>query len=315
MTPTKVLYVLGTQRGGSTIAGRVIGAQPGFAFGGEVRRLWARGLGPGRTCGCGRGFDACALWSKVLPDVLVDGVTASQVAAWQEEVAPGDHSWRAAERVVRASRPGARRWPALERYRTVMGRMYTAMARALDARVLVDASKLPADAAVLLGIEGVDASVLHLVRDPRGVVHSQLRRRAPSGGIERARVVRLAGSWAVRHGAARRLARGRGGAGWLELRYEDFATDPRPALTRVADLVGERPGPLPADGRYDLAEVHTAGGRLPAETGVALRRDDRWQTELPAPERVVATTATLPLLLHFGYPLGRSGQACVARTQ
>ena len=307
MTPTKVLYVLGTQRGGSTIAGRVIGAQPGFAFGGEVRRLWARGVGPGRTCGCGLGFDACPLWSKVLPEALVDGVTAAQVTAWQEEVAPHDHSWRGAERVVRASRPGARPWPALERYRTVMARMYTAMARALDARVLVDASKLPADAAVLMGIDGVEASVLHLVRDPRGVVHSQLRRRAPSGGVQRARVLPLAGAWAVRHGAARRLARGRGDAGWLELRYEDFATDPGPALARVSELLGEQPQPVPPDGRYDLAEVHTAGGPLPAETDVVLRRDDRWQTELPAPERVVATTATLPLLLRFGYPLSRSG--------
>jgi hypothetical protein len=70
--------------------------------------------------------------------------------------------------------------------------------------------------------------------------------------------------------------------------------------------VGERPEPFPPGGRYDLAEVHTAGGQLPAETGVALRRDDRWKTELPAPERVIATTATLPLLLRFGYPLGRS---------
>ena len=303
---TKVLYVLGTQRGGSTITGRVIGAQPGFAFGGEIRRLWARGIGPGRTCGCGRAFDACPLWSKVLAEVLVDGVTAAHVAAWQEEVAPRDHSWRAAERVVRASRPGARPWPALGRYRTVMGRMYTSMARALDARVLVDASKLPADAAVLLGIGGVDATVLHLVRDPRGVVHSQLRRRAPSGGVGRARVVRLAGAWAVRHGAARRLAGAAGDAGWLELRYEDFATEPGPALTRVAELVGERPGPVPPDARYDLAEVHTAGGRLPAETGVVLRRDDRWETELPAAERLVATAATLPLLVRFGYPLGPS---------
>ena len=305
--PTKVLYVLGSQRGGSTIVGRVIGTHPGFAFGGEVRRLWQRGIGPGRTCGCGQGFDACPLWSKVLPEVLVEGVTAAHVAAWQEEVAPGDHSWRGAERVMRASRPGAQRWAALGSYRAVMGRMYTAMARALGARVLVDASKLPADAAVLLGIDGVEAAVLHLVRDPRGVVHSQLRRRAPSGGVQRARVVGLAGAWALRHGAARRLVRARDDARWLELRYEDFAEDPGPALTRVADLLGERPAPVPPDGRYDLDAVHTAGGRLPAEAGVDLRRDDRWRTELPAPERIVATTATLPLLVRFGYRLGRFG--------
>ncbi len=302
--PTKVLYILGTQRGGSTIAGRVIGTQPGFAFGGEIRRLWARGVGPGRRCGCGRAFATCPLWAQVLPEVLVDGVTPTQVAAWQEEVAPGKHSWRHAERVLLASRPAARPWPALERYRTLMGRMYTAMAGALGARVLVDASKLPADAAVLAGIDGVESYVLHLVRDPRGVVHSQLRRRAPSGGMRRVRVVGLAGAWAVRHAAARRLA-GHGGPGWLELRYEDFVSEPGPALARVAALVGERPAPLPPDGRYQLGEVHTAGGQLPAEPGVVLRRDDRWGTELPSPELALTTVATLPWLLRFGYPLRR----------
>jgi len=303
---TKVLYLLATQRGGSTIVGRVIGSQPGFAFGGEVRRLWARGIGPGRACGCGLSFDVCPFWAHVLSRVLVDGLTAGQVAAWQEEVAPRAHSWRHTGRVVRASRPGSPSWPALERYRAAMGRMYAAMSEVLGARVLVDASKLPADAAVTLGIEGVEAHVLHLVRDPRGVVHSQLGRQSPSGASRRWTAARLAGAWAVRHGAGRLLARRRGQAGWLELRYEDFVADPVRSLSQVAQLVGEQPASVPSGRTYDLDEVHTAGGRLPAVWGVGLERDDRWRTQLPAVERAVTTAATLPWLLRFGYPLAPS---------
>ncbi len=300
---TKVLYVLGTQRGGSTVIGRVIGSQPGFAFAGEVRRLWARGVGPGRTCGCGLSFDECPFWSAVLPEVLVDGLTPARVATWQEEVAPSHRSWLHAERVARAGEPGAEAWPALGHYRAAMGRMYAAIGHALGARVVVDSSKLPADAAVLAGIEGVGAYVLHLVRDPRGVVHSQLRRRAPWGGLRRAKVVTLSAGWAVRHAAAGRLARRWPDGRWLRLRYEDFVSQPARALALVAELVGERPAPLPAGGSFDLVEVHTPGGQLPARSGEQLRLDDRWQRELPAPERAVTTAATVPWIVRFGYPL------------
>lgn len=301
----KVLYVLGTQRGGSTIIGRVIGAQPGFAFGGEVRRLWARGTGPGRTCGCGRTFAVCPMWSQVLPRVLVDGVDAPQVAAWQEEVASPSHSWRHAERILRAQAPGADPWPALVHYREAMGRMYSGMAATLGARVLVDASKLPADAAVLLGIGDVDPYVLQLVRDPRGVVHSQLQRRARRGPAGWARTGYLAASWGARHAAARRLAARSPGVPWLRMTYEEFVTGPVDALAQIAEVVGEPVSPLPASSVWDLAEVHTPGGALPARSGVALERDSRWESSLPAIERAVVTAATLPWLLRFGYPIGR----------
>jgi hypothetical protein len=305
--PTKVLYMLGTQRGGSTIVGRVIGTRPGFAFGGEVRRLWARGVAAGRTCGCGRGFDACPLWSKVLPRVLVDGLTAEQVAAWQHEVAPRAHSWIHAERIVRRD-GSARCWPALEHYRAAISRMYQAMADELQAGVVVDTSKLPADAAVLLGVEGVEPYFLHLVRDPRGVVHSQLRRDSRTGGSHRWRVLRLSAAWALRHGAAGRLARltrRPSPAGSLRLRYEDFVADPSGALDQVARLVGTQPVGTSGDGSYDLAEVHTAGGRLPARSGVRLELDDRWHSQLSALDTSIIGAATLPWLLRFGYPLTR----------
>src|SRR5207245_1565431 len=59
---TKVLYVVGTQRGGTTIVGRLLGALPGFTFAGEVRRIWGRLIPNGQVCGCGRRFEECPVW-------------------------------------------------------------------------------------------------------------------------------------------------------------------------------------------------------------------------------------------------------------
>src|SRR5687768_7919448 len=68
-TPTKVLYVLGSQRGGTTILGRLLGTIDGVEFGGEMRNLWGRGLRGPRSCGCGKGQWDCEVWSRVLAEL------------------------------------------------------------------------------------------------------------------------------------------------------------------------------------------------------------------------------------------------------
>ena len=89
------------------------------------------------------------------------------------------------------------------------------------------------------------------------------------------------------------------------MRYEDFVADPSGALDQVGRLVGTTSVAPSGQGTYDLAEVHTPGGRLPARSGVRLELDDRWHSQLTGLEAVVAAAATLPWLLRFGYPLSR----------
>lgn len=297
----KVLYILGTQRGGSTIFGRVVGNTPGFAFAGEVRRLWERGLGPGRTCGCGQPFDVCPVWSKALPAALGTDVTPEQMAGWQREVAPPTHSWRRSDCVL-AHREQPARWPHLASYVTVMDRLYPALARAYGTAVLIDGSKLPADAAVLSCLPGVDPYYLHLVRDPRGVLASQLRR-AGSGRDGRPPLRRAAyGSlaWSARQLSARHLARRLPSARILQLRYEEFVADPDATVAAVRDFVGAPPSPSSLRASIALPLVHTPGGVLPA-TAARLVEDTRWRSELSRPERTAITLLTLPLLRRFGY--------------
>src|SRR5690242_20041155 len=133
----KVLYIVGSQRGGTTLPGRVLGEIAGIAFGGEVRRIWERGLGPGRTCGCGELLEHCPLWGQVLP-VALGGYAWQDVQRWQQAVAPTRHT-----SVSLVTRPFARTRNATDasRYREVMGRLYTAIAEFHGAGVVVDASK------------------------------------------------------------------------------------------------------------------------------------------------------------------------------
>lgn len=302
----KVLYVLGTQRGGTTIAGRVIGQLPGFAFLGELRKLWQVGLPEGRTCGCGLGYDACPVWSAVLPPVM-DGTDSAAMRRWQDATAPDRHSSLQAWRMSRAGHASVDVQP----YAARLGATYVGLAAATGARVLVDTSKLPADAVVVSRLREVDAYFLELVRDPRGTVHSALQR--TGGGTRRLHArpaVTGAAGWLVRHAAARAILRDVGPARATVVTYERLMAEPNAVLAEIAAFVGES---APSDGvvvdgkvALDVAHTPIGGGRFGADT-VELERDDRWVTGLGAGDRRIVAALTWPIARRFGY--GRAGHA------
>ncbi len=297
----KVLYVLGTQRGGTTIVGRIIGQMPGFAFTGELRKLWQVGVADDRRCGCGKSYSTCEVWSVVLPRLLA-GVEIAQVQRWQRGAVPDRGSSLQSLRL--AHDDGRRHAEAVASYRSTLAATYEALAGATGARVLVDTSKLPADAALISHMDEIDTFFVHLVRDPRGTVHSILRRSRGEREHHLLQTVSGAAGWLMRHLAATALVRHVGTDRSLVISYEDMVSDPNAVLARVADLVGEPPPPAPVvvDGQVALAVAHTpiGAGRF-GETTTTLALDDRWVSDLGTLDRIVVTGLTQPLARRFGY--------------
>jgi len=298
---TKVLYVVGTQRGGTTIAGRLIGELGGFAFVGELRKLWQVGIADGRTCGCGSAYGDCDVWSAVVPPMLA-ATGIDTIQGWQRAAAPDRRSSLQAWRLAR--QPAGSHGPAVRSYASLLSTTYAALAAATGARVIVDTSKLPADAVLVTGLDDIDPYIVQLVRDPRGTVSSTLARSGP--GKRRHPRQALAGSsgWLVRHLAGRAL-RHRVGADRSRLvTYEDLLADPESVLADIAALVGEpEPAdPVVVDGRAELGVAHTpiGNGRFRPES-VALTHDERWMTALGRADRLIVSTVTRPLARSFGY--------------
>ncbi|HVV37154.1 MAG TPA: sulfotransferase [Acidimicrobiales bacterium] len=296
----KVLYILGTQRGGTTIAGRVAGALPGFAYGGEMHRLWERGVGTEVRCGCGQRLAACPVWSRAMPAALA-GTDAALARAWQRAAAPDRASAGKLARLL-----SGRRGDADAKYAALTGRVYAAFADATNARVVVDASKLPTDAYVAAK-SGVDAYVLHVVRDPRGIAYS-LARRADAEAHAHPRQVMLASAlWAGRNATAVALRHVVGADRFLTLRYEDLAADPSGTMARVACFVGEDAVlPVGTDGTVLLPTAHTptGEGRFVARP-VALSEDRAWVAALGAADFRLTTALTAPMRWRYGYRAAR----------
>lgn len=297
---SKVLYIAGWGRSGSTLLDTLLGQIDGFLSTGELRYVWERGVIGDWTCGCQRSVKTCPLWSKVLDAVVASReAEARTIVEWQRQVTRFRHT---PGLLYRASNDlGSDE--ALHSYIAVMERLFSAIREVTGARVIVDSSKRPSDAAALTLAPNLDLYVVHLVRDPRAVAYSW-RRRQP--GIDRHGVVDSTISWVawnlMSDGVRRKLPQRS-----ILVRYEAFVDDPQKTLTRIVELVGEDPLRIPdAHGKiFDVKETHTVSGNPGRfRSGpIEVRPDDEWRDRLGWRQKLGATVLALPLLHRYGYPI------------
>jgi hypothetical protein len=158
-------------------------------------------------------------------------------------------------------------------------------------------------------MDWIDPYVLHLTRDPRAVAYSFFCKRVKDGALIWTKdmgVLNTSLMWNYKNGIVEVLS-SRFRHIPLHMRYEDFVADPRGSLDRVLRFVGEFRSPLPFDDErsLDLKVQHTVSGNPSRFVlgKVELRENDAWKSEMKWSDRVLVTTATLPLLVKYGYRL------------
>ncbi len=303
---TKVLYIVGLGRSGSTILSNSLGQIKGFSSVGEICYAWKHDFIENRLCGCGRPFYECPVWTEVVREAFggPEGVDARRMIGLQRSGARTRHI------PMMLTKNGPKTLAGrLDGWLENTGRLYNALRAVTGSRVIVDSSKEPAYGYALGMVENVDLRVLHLIRDPRAAAYSWLKKKSQPDSEElefmhRFSPTKSAVLWDTWNAAAEALWRDEK---YLMLRYEDFVANPRQSFTRILDLLDEEDAELPLTGDQEvkLGISHTVSGNPNRfETGsVALRHDREWIPKMNPKDRNLVTGLTLPLLRRYGYPL------------
>jgi hypothetical protein len=305
----KVLYIAGTGRSGSTILGNVLNRLDGFFSVGEFYAVWSRVLLNEGLCSCGVPYAECEVWGTVLNKAF--GGTARVDARAMERVQEASTRLRYAPLMLIpwGRRLLASRWK--DRYQDNLERLYRAIQHTTGSRVIVDGSKLPLYGYVLETMPAIDLYVVHLVRDPRAVAYSWLRKKsrpAVKGQAYMPRRYSLGSSlgWAASSVLTEELWE-RSPERYLVLRYEDFVERPQESVRRILDLVQEEVTSLPfvSERAIELGINHNVGGNPSRfETGtVELRLDEEWVSRIKLSDSKMVTSLTFPLLRKYGYPI------------
>lgn len=302
---TRVAFVGGHGRSGSTLLSRILGAVPGFCAVGELCYVWDQGVVNDRMCGCGESFHACPFWTDV---------GAAAFGGWDERLAR--EAWRLRRSVERvryvpmmAGRPLAPRYQArLRRYAELMSRVYAAVREVSGAAVVVDTSKYPSSAYLLRRMPGVDLRLVHLVRSSHGVCHSWTKQvaRPDRDGKPLAQYppLRTAVEWDVFNAlfdVLRTL-----GVSTTRVRYEDLVRTPRPEVARIVEFCGagdDVPLPFVDDDTVHLPADHSVAGNPTRFTvgEVPLRLDEAWRELMSRHTKALVTALTAPGLVGYGY--------------
>ncbi len=303
---TRVLFIAGFGRSGSTILGQVLGATPGFVHVGELNFIWEHNFRENRQCGCGLAFDECPFWKDVIGRAFggFDGVDAYELSGLAR------HSTRTRHGLAMLAPRGRVRLQQRARpYLEAMERLYRAVRDVSGADVVVDSSKLPAYGFLVGASPGIDLRVVHLVRDPRATAYSWLRRSRTEGDANRPYLPRQGSTesaltwntWNVVTELMWRDERER----YLRVRYEDLVRDPRDEVCKVVEHAGMSGSQIPFvdDHTVRLEVAHTVAGNPNrfAQGDVEIRADDEWRDEISRGQLCSVTALTFPVMTRYGY--------------
>jgi sulfotransferase family protein len=309
--PTRIVFIVGMGRSGTTLLELLLGRLEGWVAGGELRRYWHGESIPGWICGCGRLLANCDFWRQVRADLREVGILPDEYPRFLAlqhshlRVRPAPMG-----RLVISARGADDTLSPLHRYQLGMSRLYRAVARTAGAEVVVDSSKQPPDAYLATWNPQVEVFAVHLVRDPRAVAHSFSKRvPEPQPDLEympHSNPFGTAARWGVRQGLCEALLERRLGRRYMRIRYEDLVRDPAGAVRSVARFA-RQPDPdlgFLHEGRVEFEPHHTFSGnplRL-RQRAIEVHPDEAWRAKMSSRQKVLATAPVLPLLKRYGYP-------------
>ena len=306
-----LIYIGGYGRSGSTLLEILLSDHGEFVGCGEVRVFPHHALEGRLNCSCGSTFSECSVWSHVFAAKGHDKMDA--VLRQIDQICWESEGWRGL--LVLAFL--GRRSKFFEPYRRCVTRFYENLFRGLDSKTLIESSKTARSArfrpAMLYRVCGIDVRLIHLTRDPRGILFS-ITQRGSNENIQRGDhhheqrfvFLRVLVGWSLANVSCLVNRFCLGNDRYLRVRYEDLVTNPEQQFQRIGRFLkvnySETCQRIKRNECFE--PTHTAGGNRLARSGtVQIRPDNAWKRAMPRWQAVVVWLLQLPLVVWMGYRL------------
>lgn len=289
---------------GATLLAFLLSAHPEIASIGEMNGVIPTEDIEAYLCSCGKRIRVCEFWQTV-QSLMEQRGFAFDVAHFDTEFVTNG------PRLAQQLRAGSFRNPKLDALRNVFlqnlpggrARLNKQLARnlalietvlqATGKRVFVDTSKDHLRAQALAHDGAVEVRAIHLVRDPRGVVASRLRRGVKLNAREAAR------QWVRLHERLERMLDRLPAVQAALVRYEDLCREPIKSLAQLHAFCG-----VACDGqRADLREIqhHIIGNPMRLSNYAEIQLDESWRTRLTRAQLDEIMSVAGDLAARYGY--------------
>lgn len=297
-----ILFIAGHGRSGSTFLCDILGQLEDHCSLSEPRYVWDHGILENRPCGCEKAFKECKIWNKIFHIAFngFDKDLAQKMTTIREKIARNRHffKWR---------KLNFEQLPEeLKFYLENIEKLYWAISEVQGCNFLVDASKSPTYAILLSKIPSFRVNILHLIRDPRGVSYSYLKRKH-SGHKRLKDYNKIKGvlDWVLTNLACE-LLQYNPNLSYTRVLYSKLVENPKYEVRKITEFIR-------SDCHIDihflgeksvyLKPTHTiAGSPSRFRTGqIDIRHDNAWHDGLSQIDKCLITLITSPLLARYKF--------------
>ncbi|NIS79389.1 MAG: hypothetical protein GTO14_04080 [Anaerolineales bacterium] len=303
----KILFIAGWGRSGSTIVGNILSQCKGLFHVGELWYLWERGIQENRLCGCNERFSNCQVWQSILHRHRKKGnlIPSSKMIALHRKFARTRNLPKML--LYRHGESADSEFPV---YTNEIASLFHNIVEATGEEIIVDSSKIPSYGYILSRIPSLSVSILHLIRDPRGTGYSWRKQKfdpAQERYMVKNSLVKNSVLWTVWNFSIEKLWRDQANSNYMQVRYEDFASQPRQIIERILRFIDIEDSLdfFKGSSEITLRSHHTVSGNpVRTKTGtITIQPDLEWKRKLGIFEILLTSALTAPLLHRYGYPI------------
>ncbi len=304
-----ILYIASTGRTGSTILEMLLHAIDGCWSMGEVYAL-AMEMKRDALCGCGVPISSCNFWSQLISDLPWLKDIEAPYARFRDTF-EGGKFFRIPELIPIIQGDLAREKTRDELFCLQNHLLFQGLLRLVNrfypeycpVRVLIDSSK---DFYRLnhlsLCRDKFTLKVIHMVRDPRGYLFSNMKGKNINNINRFYFIIRILTKYVLENIIIERICKYFPSSSRYRLRYEDLVLNPEKELIQIINWLGIQLDKIDLN-QFREKDNHAIAGNITRHISGKIVYDDAWTKGLSSSIKQFSFLFTLPVASRYGYKL------------
>jgi Sulfotransferase family len=294
----KIIYITGAGRSGSTLLDIILGKNKDVVSVGELINLTNQGWINNEYCSCGKRVKECEFWQCIRGNITDEDI------AKYNRIRAGFIKLKYIIDIIfiRGHEAGI----DYQLYNKINTIIIDNIYKCSNKHIIIDSSKNPTRALSLIkGINNNEFFIIHLVRDVRGYVWSNLKsfNKDIKGGVQTDFKPRSILSSIIRWNftnIASEIVKRR--TNYVTIRYEDFVNNPKDVLEDISSFTGVNFCQDLKSLNKIIIERHTvAGNRLRMQKDISIKQDVEWKENLSNFQKCYIYLFSILLMKKYSY--------------
>ena len=300
MEKIKIIYLTGFWFSGATILGRSLKSSEEAIYVGEIRDFWTKGLKKNENCSCGERFESCSFWTMVTEEYLnsFPSNDIEKISKELSEIEKTKNYFKLRKFIKNKDDNYVRQ--LLDTYLKHTEKLYESISKVSGKNIIVDSSRLPGRLLALSLSTKIEIFPIYIIRDPRGVINSLIRKDFRNFGEIRNSTFKHILTWNVKNLLSLDSVKKLNSHDTLYLLYKNFTRNPARIFEKIKKSLNCTLNYEEKNGKVSLylepGHVFT-GNRSRHDTGkITITEDVKWKQELSWQRKVLISATSLPLL-------------------